>query len=74
MDYIAELQERLDIKSNIELQEQWESDPKYLAKFRGLRMLDIQSIVHKWYFEFRLDSALSLEEQKQLALDLFREE
>jgi len=36
-------------------------------------MLDIQSIVHKWYFEFRLDSTLSVDEQKQLALDLFRE-
>ncbi|MDY6911507.1 MAG: DNA alkylation repair protein, partial [Chloroflexota bacterium] len=73
-DYIAELQERLQIKSNANLQEWWESYLKHEAKFRGLRMLDIQSIVHKWYFEFGLDSALSVDEQKQLALDLFREE
>lgn len=74
MNYIAELQERLQIKSNAELQEWWESYLKHEARFRGLRMMDIQSIVHRWYFEFRLDSTLSADEQKQLALDLFREE
>lgn len=74
MDHIGELQERLEIKSNLDLKDWWEEYLKHNAKFRGLRMLDIQSIVHKWYFEFRLDTTLSTEEQKALALNLFREE
>ncbi len=74
MNYIAELQERLQIKGNPDLQEWWESYLKHEARFRGLRMLDIQSIIHKWYLEFRLDSTLSVDEQKQLALSLFHEE
>jgi len=74
MNYIEELQERLLIKGNPELQEWWEAYLKHEAKFLGLRMLDIQSILHKWYFELRSDSELSFEEQKELALSLFREE
>lgn len=74
MDYISELQERLQIKGNPETQDWWESYLKHEAKFRGLRMIDIQSILHKWYFEFRLESVLSVDEQKELALNLIRQE
>jgi 3-methyladenine DNA glycosylase AlkD len=66
----ARLVERADPKTKA----WWEAYLKQVIAFRGVKMADTRAVLHEWYVKEEIARHLSQEEQKHLALALFREE
>jgi hypothetical protein len=72
--YIVALQRRLDEVADPAVKDWWENYVKGSAPFRGVKMPLIRAALHKWHAEEEIAAELSLAQQKDLALALFREE
>jgi len=73
-ELISQLQSRLEELANPGTKAWWERYLKQTITFRGVKMADIRASLHAWIEDERLESRLSLDEQKELALCLLREE
>jgi 3-methyladenine DNA glycosylase AlkD len=71
---VRELQTRLQGKAVVETKDWWEQYLKYAIRFRGVKMADVRAVLHSWHVDQGIGGTLSLTEQKDLALALFREE
>jgi 3-methyladenine DNA glycosylase AlkD len=69
-----DLQARLDERANRKTKAWWEAYLKHVIPFRGTKMAGIRSVLHEWYREEEIAGRSSPDEQKSLALALFREE
>ena len=73
-DLIRDLQGRLDLHASPKTKAWWEAYLKNAIPFRGVKMGDVRRALHAWYADRSIGSALSLGDQKDLALALFRED
>jgi len=71
---IKTLQARLQEQAVPETKAWWEGYMKHVIPFRGVKMPVVRSVLHSWYQTEELATSLSLPQQKELALRLFREE
>jgi 3-methyladenine DNA glycosylase AlkD len=70
---IARLQERLAAQAQPKTKEWWEKYLKHGIPFRGVKMAGIRAQLHAWVDSEALQSELTAEEQKSLALALIRQ-
>ncbi|HET9494975.1 MAG TPA: DNA alkylation repair protein [Chloroflexia bacterium] len=70
---ISRLQERLDSRNDAKTRAWWEAYMKGVIPFRGVKMEAIRQELHAWLAAEGIAQLLSGEEQKALALSLFRE-
>lgn len=70
---IEALQQQLQEKAEPKTKDWWEAYMKHVIPFRGVKMPVIRAELHQWYADERIESKLNIEEQKDLALTLFRQ-
>jgi 3-methyladenine DNA glycosylase AlkD len=70
---VDRLQARLDEVASPKTKAWWESYLRQAISFRGVKMADIRAALHAWIKAERFADRLSLQEQVDLALSLFRE-
>jgi len=69
---IAMLQARLQAEATTKTKDWWEAYMKQVIPFRGVKMPDVRSALHRWYADEGIGE-WPVDEQKELALALFRE-
>jgi 3-methyladenine DNA glycosylase AlkD len=72
-DLVVELQRRLETRTDPKTKAWWESYLKRTIPFRGVKMADIRAALHGWLSDEAIQTGLSREEQKSLAISLMRE-
>jgi 3-methyladenine DNA glycosylase AlkD len=72
-DLITQLQSRLEERANSQTKAWWERYLKQAITFRGVKMADIRAVLHAWIADEQIETRLSTDEQKELALTLLRE-
>ena len=73
MNPIPKLQQDLASRANPKTKTWWENYLKGAIPFRGVKMGDIRTALHTWLKEEAMQSGLSEEDRKDLALSLLRE-
>jgi 3-methyladenine DNA glycosylase AlkD len=71
---IESLRLLLNAHATAATREWWTKYLKGAASFRGVKMADVRKAVHAWFREERLGEHLSVEQQKDLALMLLKED
>src|SRR5919107_3605508 len=71
---IESLRLRLNAHATAATREWWTKYLKGAASFRGVKMADVRKAMHTWFREERLGEHLSVEQQKDLALMLLKED
>lgn len=72
-DLVVELQRRLEARADPKTKAWWESYLKHSIPFRGVKMADIRAVLHGWLSDEAIQTGLSREEQKNLAISLMHE-